>query len=63
MFAFWEINAYKYSKEVKMAEKTLYNIYGSLNIRTFSLLGTYDRFLNGMPNSEIADVFEAVGAT
>ena len=46
-----------------MAEKTLYNIYGSLNIRTFSLLGTYDRFLNGMPNSEIADVFEAVGAT
>ncbi len=40
MFAFWEINAYKYSKEVKMVEKTLNNIYGSLNIRTFSLLGT-----------------------
>ena len=46
-----------------MAEKTLYNIYGSQKIRTSFLFRSYDRFLNGMPNSEIADGFEAVGAT
>ena len=46
-----------------MAGKTLYNIYGSQKIRISSLLRSYGGFLNGMPDSEIAYVFQAVGAT